>query len=56
MTERLPSLDLLLDLVRAERDQQFAHFDALDAKAGIVRASLACSSRLPPMSALDTES
>lgn len=35
MRNRLPSLDLLLDLVQAERAKQLAHFDALDAKAGI---------------------
>ena len=32
---RLPSLDLLLDLVRDERTKQIAHFDALDNKAGV---------------------
>lgn len=36
MVERLPSLDLLLELVQAERDKQLGHFDALDGKAGIV--------------------
>ncbi|MDX1511290.1 MAG: hypothetical protein R3249_08085 [Nitriliruptorales bacterium] len=36
MSERLPSLDLLLDLVQRERDKQLAHHDALDNKAGIV--------------------
>lgn len=38
MVDRLPSLDLLLDLVQAERGKQLAHFDALDNKAGIVLA------------------
>lgn len=32
----LPSLDLLLQLVQAERNKQLQHFDALDAKAGII--------------------
>lgn len=36
MPDRLPSLDLLLGLVQAERDKQLAPFDALDNKAGIV--------------------
>jgi hypothetical protein len=36
MTERLPSLNLLLELIQAERDKQLKHFDALDNKAGIV--------------------
>lgn len=36
MSERLPSLDLLLELVQAERDKQLGHLDALDSKAGIV--------------------
>ncbi len=36
MSERLPSLDVLLDLNQGERDKQLAHFDALDSKAGIV--------------------
>lgn len=34
MDPGLPSLDLLLSLVRDERERQLAHFDALDAKAG----------------------
>lgn len=36
MNDRLPSLDLLLELVQRERDKQLAHLDALDNKAGIV--------------------
>lgn len=36
MADYLPSLDLLLSLVQAERDKQLSHFDALDNKAGIV--------------------
>lgn len=36
MADRLPSLDLLFQLVQAERDKQLTHFDALDNKAGIV--------------------
>lgn len=36
MNGRLPSLDLILDLVQSERDKQLAHFDALDNKIGIV--------------------
>jgi hypothetical protein len=32
----LSSLDLLLELVQAERDKQLGHFDALDGKAGLV--------------------
>lgn len=36
MNERLPSLDLLLELVQREREKQLAHLDALDNKAGIV--------------------
>jgi hypothetical protein len=32
----LKSLDLILDEVRVERDAQLAHFDAVDAKAGII--------------------
>jgi hypothetical protein len=38
MVDRLPSLNLLLELVQSERDKQLAHFDALDNKAGIVLA------------------
>lgn len=38
MVDRLPSLDILLELVQSERDKQLAHFDALDNKAGIVLA------------------
>lgn len=34
--KRLPSLDILLEVVREERTKQIAHFDALDNKAGIV--------------------
>lgn len=34
----MPSLDLLLQLVLAERDKQLAHFDALDTKAGVLLA------------------
>lgn len=34
----LPSLDLLLQMVMLERDKQLAHFDALDAKAGVLLA------------------
>jgi hypothetical protein len=33
---RLPSLDLVLEEVRREREAQLRHFDALDAKAGVV--------------------
>ena len=36
MSDRLPSLDLLLELVQQERGKQLAHLDALDNKAGIV--------------------
>lgn len=36
MSDRLPSLDLLLELVQREREKQLAHLDALDSKAGIV--------------------
>jgi hypothetical protein len=35
---RLPSLDLLLQIVMQERDKQLAHFDALDTKAGVLLA------------------
>jgi hypothetical protein len=38
MVDRLPSLELLLELVQSEREKQLAHFDALDNKAGIVLA------------------
>ena len=38
MVDRLPSLDILLELVQSEREKQLAHFDALDNKAGIVLA------------------
>lgn len=38
MIDRLPSLDILLELVQSERHKQLAHFDALDNKAGIVLA------------------
>lgn len=38
MADRLPSLDLLVELVQTERDKQLVHFDALDNKAGIVLA------------------
>jgi hypothetical protein len=34
----LPSLDLLLQVMMGERDKQLAHFDGLDAKAGILLA------------------
>lgn len=34
----MPSLDLLLQTVMAERDKQLAHFDALDTKAGVLLA------------------
>jgi hypothetical protein len=34
----LPSLDLLLQVMMLERDKQLAHFDGLDAKAGILLA------------------
>lgn len=34
----MDSLDLLLDCVRREREAQFAHFEALDSKAGILLA------------------
>ena len=34
----LPSLDLLLHVVMQEREKQLAHFDALDAKAGVLLA------------------
>jgi hypothetical protein len=33
---RLPSLDPISEEVRAERESQLRHFDALDAKAGII--------------------
>lgn len=36
MTDRLPSLELIAREVRAERDTQFRHVDAVDAKAGVV--------------------
>jgi hypothetical protein len=36
MARRLPSLELIADEVRAERDAQIRHADAVDAKAGIV--------------------
>lgn len=36
MADGLPSLELLLDLVRDERSKQIAHFDVLDNKAGLV--------------------
>lgn len=32
----MPSLDLLLQMAMQERDNQIAHFDALDTKAGVV--------------------
>ena len=32
----LPSLDLVLDVVRASREERRGHFDALDTKAGVV--------------------
>jgi hypothetical protein len=32
----LPSLDLVLDEARSEREAQLVHFEALDAKAGVV--------------------
>lgn len=35
MTDRLPSLELLLTLVQQERDKQLAHLDTLDGKAGV---------------------
>jgi hypothetical protein len=36
MAERLPSLDVIAEEVRAEREAQIRHADAVDAKAGIV--------------------
>lgn len=36
MTDRLPSLELLLQVIAGERDKQQAHFEALDSKAGVV--------------------
>ncbi|MGQ0804764.1 MAG: hypothetical protein ACT4PI_12995 [Actinomycetota bacterium] len=36
MTARLPSLDVIAREVRAERDTQFRHVDAVDAKAGVI--------------------
>jgi hypothetical protein len=36
MPTSLPSLEILLDLNRAEREIQLTHFEALDAKAGVV--------------------
>jgi hypothetical protein len=36
MSSRLPSLNEILEEVRAEREGQNAHFDALDSKAGIL--------------------
>jgi hypothetical protein len=36
MAEPLPSLDLVADEVRSERDAQIRHADAVDAKAGII--------------------
>ena len=50
MVDRLPSLNLLLELVQSERDKQLAHFDALDNKAGIVLAF----SGLTRLTVLDT--
>lgn len=38
MSDRLPSLDLLFDLIQSEREKQRTHFDGLDNKAGIVLA------------------
>lgn len=35
---RLPSLDLLFQVVMQERDKQLTHFDGLDAKAGVLLA------------------
>ena len=32
----LPSLDIIADEVRRERDRQLSHFDSVDTKAGIV--------------------
>jgi hypothetical protein len=32
----LPSLDVLLDAVRTQREQQLGHFESLDSKAGVV--------------------
>ena len=48
MVNRLPSLDILLELVQSERDKQLAHFDALDNKAGIVLAFSGLSVTLAP--------
>lgn len=36
MAEPMPSLELVSDEVRAERDAQIRHADAVDAKAGII--------------------
>lgn len=36
MSRGLPSLEIVAGVARSERDKQMSHFDALDAKAGVL--------------------
>ncbi len=49
MPRPLGSLDILRDEVRLERDAQLRHFDALDAKAGIVLGFAGALAALAPL-------
>lgn len=51
MAERLPSLDLLLDLVQQERGHQLSHFDGLDNKAGLILGFAGLLATLAPSTA-----
>jgi len=49
MQRQLASLELLRDEVRIERDAQLRHFDALDAKAGIILGFAGVIAALAPL-------
>jgi hypothetical protein len=52
MPRRLPSLDAILEEVRSERQAQLRHFDALDAKAGIILGFAGALVALAPVGSL----
>ena len=52
MPRRLPSLDAILEEVRSERQAQLRHFDALDAKAGIILGFAGALVALAPVGGL----
>lgn len=47
-TRQLPSLEIILDEARSERQAQLIHFEALDAKAGVVLGFAAAIVALSP--------